>query len=490
MKKTLLSLALAATAGTAFAQVPDYGVAPNVTITDLDGNTHNLYDILDDGKPVVIDLFAEWCGPCWSYHEEGVLKNLHNQYGPDGSDELVVWGVESDPQTAASLLQGGQGTQGWDWLDGVNYTMANDNNIAGTFNLAYFPTIVTVCPDRSVTETGQTSLANHYNFASNCPSAASAANDGAIIGFEGPEFACGDADLEAVLQNKGTANLMSATIKVMDGMTELSSTSWSGDLETYEYAVVDLGSVAIPGPGSYTIEISENDANAENSVFEFTLAPAEVASLDVTVEVTTDFYPGETSWEITNSSGATVASGGPYQAGTEDQFGGGGPDAMKTFTSQATLSMNECYTATLFDDFGDGMGFTGGADPLDWGMKVKADWGGVIVDLGPEFEDETSGAMKTDATSSIDEELVTGLSVYPNPAIDNAMVTFTTVEKGNVELEIINAVGQRVFAQNFGQRAAGQQLIPVATSELSAGMYIVNVVVNEAVYTKRLSVEK
>ena len=47
MKKTLLSLAMAALAGTAVAQLPDYGVAPNVTITDLDGNSHNLYDILD-----------------------------------------------------------------------------------------------------------------------------------------------------------------------------------------------------------------------------------------------------------------------------------------------------------------------------------------------------------------------------------------------------------------------------------------------------------
>ena len=63
---------------------------------------------------------------------------------------------------------------------------------------------------------------------------------------------------------------------------------------------------------------------------------------DVTVTILTDNYPAETTWTVTDGSGTTVMSGGPYSTtGT-------------TFNETACLEVG-CYTLNMFDSFGDGI---------------------------------------------------------------------------------------------------------------------------------------
>ena len=63
---------------------------------------------------------------------------------------------------------------------------------------------------------------------------------------------------------------------------------------------------------------------------------------DVTLTINTDFYADETTWEVTDSSGAVVESGGPY------------PQGAATQTATFNL-MDGCYTFTIFDSYGDGL---------------------------------------------------------------------------------------------------------------------------------------
>lgn len=171
MKKYLLLLMFAMVGWTSlYAQIPDGSDAPNFTATDLNGNSHNLYNILDSGYTVFLDVSATWCGPCWGYHNSGALENLYDQYGPNGTDEVRVFFIEGDPATNQACLYGPSGcvggTQG-DWVTGTPYPIIHTQgpSIANSYQINYYPTIFCICPfDKKVYEAGQLPTSALYEF--------------------------------------------------------------------------------------------------------------------------------------------------------------------------------------------------------------------------------------------------------------------------------------------------------------------------------------
>lgn len=177
MKKILILLALAFLFNTnSNAQLADGSIAPDWTMTDINGNEHHLYDYLDDGYTVVLDFSATWCGPCWSYHTSGALEELYENHGPAGmanvsagtSDDIMVIMIEGDGDTTDDQLNGiGTGTQG-DWVTGTPYPIIDDDAITGLYQIGFWPTIYTICSDRTIQVSGQVSAEAHAELAHEC----------------------------------------------------------------------------------------------------------------------------------------------------------------------------------------------------------------------------------------------------------------------------------------------------------------------------------
>lgn len=138
---------LAFSTSLSFSQIG--AVAPDFTVTDINGGTHNLYTYLNAGKVVVLDVSATWCGPCWDFHNEHFLNELNAEYGPNGTNKVVVLFYEGDASTLENALNGTGGSTQGNWVSGVTYPLINEAPLQLNLDIYApegYPTINVICP--------------------------------------------------------------------------------------------------------------------------------------------------------------------------------------------------------------------------------------------------------------------------------------------------------------------------------------------------------
>jgi|SaaInlStandDraft_4_1057021.scaffolds.fasta_scaffold43481_2 peroxiredoxin len=69
-------------------------IAPDFELNDINGNSVKLSDFL--GKPVLINFFATWCGPC--RHEMPEFQNIYDQ------NEIIILGINLQEPIESVIL--------------------------------------------------------------------------------------------------------------------------------------------------------------------------------------------------------------------------------------------------------------------------------------------------------------------------------------------------------------------------------------------------
>lgn len=259
------------------------------------------------------------------------------------------------------------------------------------------------------------------------------------------------------LYNRGTSNLTSAVISYGVG-SNIQTYTWSGNLAPNRYALVDLAIPATMPSGTMTIAVTSANGGADqrasnnSATMNFVSnGPGADTPGNFTFTLQPDYWGTEISWNLKNSSGTTVFSGGPYTDVPS-------PTPTTPLPAPITQTWNlapGCYTFTINDSYGDGIYGYGGY----YNLKNSSN---ATVFAGSSYTTSQTRAVNITILSTGEVD-VKNFSIYPNPVND---VLHITNLPSNTKYEIHNAVGQIVKA---GTIEDGK----VRVSELVKGTYFI-----------------
>ena len=438
MKKIFTLFAAIAIAFSVQAQCP-LTTAVDFTVTDTDGNTHVLFDYLDDGKYVLIDFFYTTCGPCQITAPK--VSEAYTYFGCNTGD-LVVLGIDYG-DTDAEVIQ-------FEQTFGVIYPSSSGEEGGGTpvctaYGITAYPTVILIAPDRSIVEQDIWPIENGAYIVSvvepygpqgnSCEASPteiasysfSEQTDAATIGD-------GTIDIEVASSTSLSAlvptfSLSSGASATIGGTTQVSGTTtvdFSGGSVTYVVTAEDglttqdwVVTVSLaPEANIVNYTLAEQTApatiNAENHTVEMTVAAAaELTALVPTFEL--------------SPNATTTVNGAVQESGTTAvDFSGGAVTYVVTTDSKTTQ---------------------------EWTVTVT---------LG-------TGISTLDANK---------IQLYPNPASSN--LQFTNVE--NASISFYNLLGELVLDVNSNTAE-----LKLDVSALSRGAYIVKIKKDNTLITRKIN---
>ena len=247
------------------------------------------------------------------------------------------------------------------------------------------------------------------------------------------------------LNNYGGNTLSSVTINYqLDGGT-VNTYNWTGSLAATSSTTVSLPTLSLSG-GSHTFNAytSSPNGNADSNTTNDDASSAFYSgNNDLTLTIILDNYPEETSWDIQDSGGNVVASGGTY---------GSSPDGS-TITADVCVP-DGCYDFTIYDSYGDGIccGYGNGS------YTLSDDAGNTLASGGSFGSSETTNfCVPVDPGSDLAVSITASTDVSCNGGNDGSATATATGGTGS-------------YTYSWSNGASG-----ATATGLSAGSYTVTV---------------
>lgn len=132
----------------------------DVTLPDVDGNTVALSSLVGEGKWVLIDFWATWCGPCC--HEIPFLRDAYAKYHAKGF-EIYGVSLDNDREKWAAFLP----ENGMTWVNVLGVDENRKSPASDSYAVQYIPSNFLISPEGKIVATGlrgeaiDTTLAEH-----------------------------------------------------------------------------------------------------------------------------------------------------------------------------------------------------------------------------------------------------------------------------------------------------------------------------------------